>query len=574
MTLERRIHAARGRIPCDLLFTGARVVNVFTGGVDPTDVAVADGVIVGFGPREAREVVDLGGRYLAPGFIDAHVHIESAKVCPGEFARAVLPRGTTAVVADPHEIANVMGLGGIDYMLRSSAGQPLRFFFSLSSCVPSSPLETAGAALDAAALAPLMDRPEVVALAEVMNFPGLLEADPEVLAKIRMARTAGKPVDGHAPGLSGTDLHAYLTAGVGTDHECTRSEEALEKLRAGMRILIREGSGARNLDALLPVVTPRTAHRVLWCTDDRHPGDLLEDGHVDAIVRRAIAGGVDPVTAIRIGTLNPAEAYGIPDAGAVAPGRRADLVVFSDLHAPVPDEVYAAGRQVAAAGRLLEGVSMPTPPPCPSTLRVDLSRVNWRVAARGRRIRLIEIVPDQIVTRGRIVEAAVREGEAVADPARGIAKLAVVERHSGRSGCGVGFCRGFGLSGGALASSVAHDAHNLLVAGMDDASMGLAAATVAEMGGGLAVVDAGRVLASLSLPVAGLMSLEPVHAVARGMEALTAAAARLGSPLKDPFMTLSFLALPVIPALKLTDKGLVDVDRFEVVDLFAGDTER
>lgn len=568
MSLELQIEAARGDRTCDLLLTNGRVVNVFSSDIIETDIAVADGVIVGFGPRPAREIVDLGGKYLSPGFIDAHVHIESSMVCPTEYARAVLPNGTTAVVADPHEIANVLGAEGIDYMLRSAADQPLRFFFTLSSCVPASPMETAGAELDAGALAPFLDHPSVVALAEVMNFPGVVAGEPDLLKKIQLARKAGKPIDGHAPGLSGRALHAYICAGIDTDHECTDPEEAMEKLNAGMRILIREGSGARNLDALLPIVTEKTAHRVLWCSDDRHPHDLLEDGHMDAIIRKAIRKGVDPLLAIRMGTLNPAEAFGIRDAGAVAPGRRADLVVFSDLSRPRPEMVFFSGRLTARDGKLLKSVALPRPVPCRNAVNVDLSRVDWKVRARDRRIRIIEVVPDQIVTRQRVLQAKIRDGQVVADPDRDLMKLTVIERHSGLTGHSTGFVSGFGLKTGALASSVAHDSHNLIVVGADDSDMEHAARAVVEMGGGLAAVRDGNVLAAQSLPVAGLMATETVDTVRAHLDKLIDAAKDLGATLPDPYMTLSFLALPVIPELKLTDRGLVDVNRFEIVDLF------
>lgn len=568
MGLEEAIEAARGDRPCDLLITNARVINVFSESVIDTEVAVSQGMVVGFGPRRAMREVDIGGRFLAPGFMDAHVHIESAMVCPSEFARAVLPRGTTGVVADPHEIANVLGADGIDYMLTSAAGQPVRFFFALPSCVPATSMETSGASLDAEALAPFMNHPAVVALAEVMNFPGTIAGDADILNKIRSARIARKPIDGHAPGLSGKSLHAYLCAGIATDHECTTPSEAHEKLNAGMRILIREGTGARNLEALLPIIGRRTAHRVLWCTDDRHPHDLLEDGHIDAILRKAIQKGVDPLLAIRMATLNVAETYRIPDAGAIAPGRRADLVVFSDLNRPEAETVFVAGRLAAQDGRLLDSTPLPPPLPCPPAMNLDLNRVDWKIKASGSRIRAIEVIPDQIVTREAVLPPCVRNGLATADRARDLVKLMVIDRHSGKTGFAAAFVTGLGLRSGALASSVAHDSHNLIVAGVDDADMALAAASVVNMGGGLAAVRDNAILATQSLPIGGLMAVDPIQTVRASLDRLIGAARDMGCSLPDPFMTLSFLALPVIPALKLTDHGLIDVGRFEIVDLF------
>ncbi|MBI5896220.1 MAG: adenine deaminase [Desulfobacterales bacterium] len=564
----RLIEAARGDRPVDLLLRKARLVNVFLGAVVETDIAISDGFIVGFGAYDALTTVDLGRRYVAPGFIDAHVHIESALVGPAEFARAVLPRGTTAVVADPHEIANVLGTAGIDYMLAASEASPLRFYFTLPSCVPATDMESAGARLTEEKLRPYLGHSRIVGLAEMMNFPGVIHADAEVLAKIASMQAAGKPVDGHAPGLSGHALHAYLSAGIASDHECTSALEAEEKLAAGMRIMVREGTGARNLDDLLPVITPRTARRMMWCSDDRHPRDLMAAGHIDQMVRRAVRGGVDPITAIQMATLNPAEYFRLDDLGAVAPGRRADLVVLDDLNDPVVRQVYSGGRLVAAENRWVDAGAVARPPAAPAAMKVQLDRIDFKVTAQGRRVRVIETVPRQIVTRGTVSDARIVDGLAVADPARDLLKIAVVERHHDSGRTGIGFIRGFGLTRGALAATVAHDSHNIVVVGTSDGDMHAAVAALVAMGGGLVAVDAGQVAAQLALPIAGLMSDQPMTAVCAALDQLLAAARRMGSTLHDPFMTLSFMALPVIPALKLTDMGLVDVAAFKIVPLF------
>ncbi|MBI5552901.1 MAG: adenine deaminase [Desulfobacterales bacterium] len=564
----RLIEAARGDRPVDLLLHNARLVNVFLGAVIETDIAISDGFIVGFGPYDALQTVDLQGRYVAPGFIDAHVHIESALVGPAEFARAVLPRGTTAVVADPHEIANVLGTAGIDYMLAASEGLPVRFYFTLPSCVPATHMESAGARLTEAILRPYLAHPRIVGLAEMMNFPGVIHADGEVLAKIAAMQAAGKPVDGHAPGLGGRALHAYLGAGIASDHECTSVREAEEKLAAGMHIMVREGTGAKNLDDLLPLITSRTARRMLWCSDDRHAHDLLAEGHIGQMVRRAVRGGVDPIVAIQMATLNPAEYFRLDEVGAVAPGRRADLVVLDDLNDPVVRQVYSNGRLVAEAGRLVDNGKAAQPPAAPGAMKVPLERIDFKIAARGRRVRVIETVPQQIVTRGTVADARIIDGLAVADPKRDLLKIAVVERHQGSGRTGIGFIRGFGLTRGALAATVAHDSHNIVVVGATDGDMHAAVAALVAMVGGLVAVEAGQVTAQLALPIAGLMSDQPMATVCAGLDGLLAAARHMGSMLPDPFMTLSFMALPVIPALKITDMGLVDVAAFNIVPLF------
>lgn len=568
MQTDEFIKASRGDHPCDLLLANARIVDVFSGEIIAGNVAVSSGRIAGIGEYPARRAVDLAGRFLAPGFIDSHVHIESSMACVGEFARAVVVRGTTAVVADPHEIANVLGGDGIRYMLDSANDQPVNVFYTLPSCVPATDMETAGARLAAADLEPFFENPRIVALGEMMNYPGVLHGNPDVLKKIEAARRHGKPVDGHAPGLSGRDLAAYVAAGITSDHECTTAAEALEKLAAGMHIMIRQGTGARNLSALLPIVTERSSHRLMWCTDDRHPHDLLNEGHIDSIVAAAIRGGLSPVTAIRMATLHPAERFGLTHLGAVAPGRQADLVVFSDLTSLRVDDVYVRGELVAKNGRTAGGVRTPAPVPVPPSMKVNLQALDFTLPAGGRRLRVIDVIPDQIVTRQSIESAPVEGSRLVSDPSRDLLKIAVVERHTGSGRIGLGMVRGIGLRQGALASSVAHDSHNIIVAGVTDADMRTAVGEVVAMGGGIAAATGGRIAARLPLPVAGLMSLEPVQAVSDAMDRLVRAARGLGSTLKDPFMTLSFLALPVIPELKITDLGLVDVREFKRVPLF------
>ena len=568
MNLQSIITTARGDAPADLLLTNTKIVNVFSGRIVAGSIAIKDGHIAGFGGHAAAETLDLGGRYVAPGFIDAHVHIESSMTCVTEFARAVAACGTTTVVADPHEIANVLGRAGIDYMLRSAEGQPMDCLFALPSCVPATDMETAGARLEAADLEPFFDHPRVVALAEMMNYPGVILADPRVLAKLQLARSRRKAMDGHAPSVSGRSLAAYTAAGIASDHECTAAAEALEKLELGMHIMVREGTCARNLDALFPVIDDSTWRRMMWCTDDRHPHDLLANGHVDDVIRKAVAKGLDPVRAICMGTLNPADYFGFTDAGAIAPGRKANLVVFSDLADIRAEQVFHLGRRVAANGRLLPDVQRPAPVAVPPAMHLDPGNLDFSIPAQGRHMRVIRAIPDQVVTRCEIMDVREGNGLAVTDVARDVIKLGVVDRYTGEARTGKGFVTGLGLIKGAIASSVAHDSHNIIVAGVSDADMRAAVTAVVKMNGGFAVACDGEMLASLPLAVAGLMSNHPVETVRDHLDGVIAAARQLGAALADPFMALGFLALPVIPDLKLTDRGLVDVTRFEIVPLF------
>ncbi len=570
MTLTDLLAVARGDQPADLLLQNLRLVNVFSGRIEQTEIAIAGGRIAGVGPGYgARERRDLGGAYVAPGLIDAHVHIESSLCTPPQFAAAVVPHGVTCAVTDPHEIANVAGPAGIRFLIDAARGLPLAVKVMASSCVPATAMATSGARLDADELVALLEEPSVIGLAEVMSYPGVVAGAPDVLAKIEAFR--GRPRDGHAPGLSGRALNAYAASGIGSEHECVAVEEAAEKLARGLYILIREATNARNLHALLPLVRPENSRRLCFCTDDRVPADLIDQGTIDFMVREAIHFGIDPVTALQMATLNSAEWFGLRERGAVAPGRVADLIVLDNLADFRVRQVYAGGRLVAEEGALHPDVTLPAPQipqAVSSSVRVAWESVALRIPARSDRIRVIGSIDGQLVTEQRILPATVRDGDAVADPARDLLKMAVLERHTGQGGHALGFIQGFGLQRGALAGTVAHDHHNLVAIGADDASMWTAARAVAALGGGLALAEGETVVAALPLPVAGLMSDRPVDAVRVAYDRLLEAARARGSTLHDPFMAMSFMALEVIPALKLTDRGLVDVDAFEIVDLF------
>ena len=569
MNLSDFLPIARGDEPADLALRNGRVINVFTGEIIEAAIAIAGDTIVGVGAGyEAKEEMDVGGRYVCPGLIDAHVHVESSMVTPPQFARAIVPRGTTTAVTDPHEIANVAGADGIRYMLATSEGLPLTVYVNLPSCVPATHMGTAGAELGADDLLALSTLPRVVGLAEFMNVPGAVLGLPGALEKL--VAFQGSVIDGHAPAVGGKWLQAYAGAGPGSDHECMTPGEMLEKLRLGMYVFVRESTAARNLRALLPAVTEQNSRRCAFCTDDRHPADLLDEGHLDHLIRLAVAEGLHPITAIQMATLNPAEWFRLRDRGAIAPGKRADLVVFSNLKDFHAEMVFSGGTLVAQEGSTIGDWPAPAVDDANvrDTVHVDWEHLSFAIPAAGERMRIVGVVPDQVVTEHLIEPAQVVDGLAVADPKRDLLKLAVIERHLGTGSVGLGFVHGLGLKRGALAGSVGHDCHNLTVAGCDDGSMLTAARAVGKMGGGLVAAAGEDVLASVPLPIAGLMSGQPVESVRRQMDHLIAVAHDLGSALHDPFMALGFLALEVIPALKLTDQGLVDVDKFDFVPLF------
>ena len=561
---------ARGEQLADLLLRNGRVVNVLSGEIEEADVALFGGRIAGVGAGySAGETVDLQGAFIAPGLIDAHVHIESSLCLPAQFAVAVVPRGVTTAVIDPHEIANVAGVDGVRFMAESSRGLPVQVVVMAPSAVPATHMETNGAALSAEELVALRAEGTVYGLAELMNFPGTVFGDPEVLAKI--AAFSERPVDGHAPTLSGQALNAYAAAGAGSDHECATVAEAAEKLARGFYILIREATNAHNLHELLPLVNERNNRRICFCTDDRIPSDLLTQGSIDYMLREAIAFGIEPITAFRMATLNSAEWFGLHDRGAIAPGRRADLWVFDDLHAPTARQVYSGGQLRAADGQLMDEASLArpeVPASVASSVKVAWDAFDLRIPAGGARMRVIGSLENQLLTEERILAARIEDGQAVADPGRDILKMAVIDRHKASGSMGLGFIQGFGLRRGAIAGTVAHDHHNLVVIGADDGSMTTAARAVAAMGGGLAIADGSEALATLPLPVAGLMSDQPLGTVRAQYDRLLDAAHEFGSLFHDPFMAMSFMALEVIPKLKLTDQGLVDVEAFDFVDLF------
>ncbi|QYZ70566.1 adenine deaminase [Neotabrizicola shimadae] len=556
------IDQGRGVAPADLVLKGGRVFDLVSGDLVETDVAICGDTIVGvLGTYQGRREIDLAGRVLVPGFIDTHLHVESSAVTPFEFDRCVCPRGVTTAICDPHEIANVCGLAGIRYFLEASAHLVMDLRVQLSSCVPSTHMETAGARLEAADLVGLMDHPKVIGLAEFMNFPGVLMKDEGCLAKLETFR--GRHIDGHAPLLRGNDLNGYLAAGIRTEHEATTYEEGLEKLRKGMRVLIREGSVSKDLHALAPLLTERFSPYLCLCTDDRNPLDIAEHGHLDHMIRTAIAMGQPALAVYRAASLSAAEAFGLKDRGLIAPGKRADIAVIDSLEGCHASLVLAGGVVADAAAFAARGWVEPVARG--SVKAGQVVAEDFRTGGNRAETPVIGILPGKIITEHLSFDIAPVDGDKRPDVARDLVKIAVIERHGKNGNRATGFVKGFGLQRGAIGSTVCHDHHNIAVVGADYADMALAANRLREIEGGFVVVLGGRVLAELALPVAGLMSLEPFEVVHDRLVDLRAAAKSMGVVLEEPFLQLAFLALPVIPHLKITDRGLVDVDRFEII---------
>ena len=560
--IARRIRQGSGAEAPDLVVRDVRLFDLVTGALIETDIAICGDTIVGTLDRyDGPNIIDGRGRIVVPGFIDTHLHVESSLVTPFEFERCVLPHGVTTAICDPHEMANVLGVPALRYFLDAATRMVMDLRVNLSSCVPSSPVETSGAVLMADDLTPLMDHPKVIGLAEFMNMPGVLSGAPDCMDKL--AAFAGRHIDGHAPLMGGRKLNGYLSGGISTDHEATRADEALEKIRKGMTVLIREGSVCKDLAALAPLLTVETSPFLAFCTDDRNPLEIAHEGHIDFLIRSAIARGVPPLAAYRAASLTAARAFGLTDRGMLAPGKRADIVFLDDLERCTVSDVLAGGRPIGPA--LAERQPIPAPGRDSIILNRPVTAEDFTVPGSGTGRPVMGIVPGQIITTFLTEDLPETEGRVLPDIGRDIAKVAVVARHGLNGNIGRGFVQGFGLRSGALASSVGHDAHNICVVGMDDADMAAAVNRLAETGGGFVIVEGGAVRAELNLPIAGLMSDAPFETVRAQLDILRAATREMGVTLEEPFLQLAFLPLPVVPHLKITDHGLVDVSRMTVI---------
>lgn len=571
--LKKRIDVAAKRIPADLVIKNGQVINVFTREIIKEDIAIVDGSIVGTGEFEGYETVDASGQFVVPGFIDGHVHIESAMVTPSEFSNVVLPHGVTTIVADPHEIANVSGTDGIDFMLEASEGIPLEVLLMLPSCVPATPFENSGATLEPADLEPYYSHPRVIGLGEVMDYPSVLFKDDKMLDKIMDASVKEKHVDGHASAIDADGINIYMAAGIQTDHECVTAEESLVRLRKGMYIMLREGSAAKDLVTLLKAVTEYNARRCLFVTDDKHLDEIIDEGSIDFNVKTAIREGVDPLLAIQMATLNAAECFGLKTKGAIAPGFEADLILLKDLETVDISQVYKGGKLVAENGEVIQVAGSITPPSIiTDSVHINpISREDLKVMmTEGNMANIIEIRPKMILTKHIIEEVDVKDGYFQPSVAKDQLKIVVIERHYQTGNIGLGIIKGLGIKNGAIASTVAHDSHNIVAAGTNDEDLLKAIQLTADMRGGLVVVEKEKLLVSLPLPVAGLMSNLETKVVNERIQDLNYALAKIGCTMEfNPFITLAFLALPVIPELKLTDKGLFDVKNSQYLDVEA-----
>lgn len=572
--LEKRIDVAAKRVPADLVIKNGKVVNVFTKEIITEDVAIVDGYIVGTGTFEGYETVDASGKFVVPGFIDGHVHIESSMVIPSEFSNVVLPHGVTTVVADPHEIANVSGTAGIDFMLEASEGIPLEVLLMLPSCVPATPFENSGATLEYSDLEPYYSHPRVIGLGEVMDYPSVLYKDDKMLDKIVDASAKEKCIDGHASGIDAGGINVYMASGIRTDHECVTAEEALVRMRKGMYVMLREGSAAKDLVTLLKAVNEQNARRCLFVTDDKHLDEIIDEGSIDFNVKTAIREGVDPLTAVQMATLNAAECFGLKTKGAIGPGYEADLVLLNDLEKVDIERVYKGGRLVAKNGDVIRPAKPSVTPPSIITGSINISPVSLEdlkvKMSEGNMANIIEIRPKMIVTRHLVEEVDVIDGHFQPSVEKDQLKIAVIERHYRTGNIGLGVIKGLGIKNGAIASTVAHDSHNIVAAGTNDEDLLKAIQMTADMKGGLAVVEGGNLIASLPLPVSGLMSDMEYRVINERIHELNGALKKIGCSMEfNPFITLAFLALPVIPELKLTDNGLFDVKTFQHIDIEA-----
>ena len=565
------INVARGLEKADLVIKNANIVNVLSEEIHKGDIAICDGVIAGIGENYSGEKeIDINGAYVTPSFIDGHVHLESTMMLPKEFAKTVLPAGTTTVIIDPHEISNVLGLHGISFMHEAVKDLPMNVYTMLPSCVPATPFETSGFDLNSYDLSLLIDKPWVLGIAEMMNFPGVLNLDKNVMAKLELAKSRGKRIDGHAPYLSGKDLCGYIASGVKSDHECTTPEEAIEKLRLGVYVMIREGTAAKDLDALIPVLKTSNTRKCIFVTDDRHPADLKE--HINGMVRRVVEAGVDPIKAVQIASLNTAEYFGLKDLGAIAPGYKADLLVLPDLKTFKPDIVLKDGQVVAQDGKL--AVEIPENDAIATRNSVNVRWItmdDFKIQTEGdgvKKVRALEVIPHQLITKSVMSDVKVVDGNAISNVETDTLKICVIERHRATGNIGKGFVKGFNLKCGAIASTVAHDSHNMIVIGTNDFDMYTAAVALIKCQGGKVVVKDGEIISQLPLPIAGLMSDKEFDFVVEKCDELNKAAHSIGCKLEDPFMTMGFLSLPVIPELKITDKGVFDTNKFDFVDIF------